>query len=383
VAHTTTTLLSSLLLLPSPSLPRVAPDRDSSDYHPHRVAPTEMALVSRDAVGLEYRVERDMAAQCSNYQQLNIMKKKFLEDKEEPEDCRGLTRSERLLWYRNNQGKVELDNFRCSYSSNYRQLQLARGVRREFSDDEEDEGLKSRTKSQALLWYRSGGEDEVEDLNRMVGMCGNWKQFHLMTRPRMVAEEEGEERIPTRTEKKVWYRSGGEEVVAARDQLCRDSSNYMQYKLARDTSQHAQALQANMNTSWSRFKSKEALSDYLSQVRVEGLEEREMIRAQVRNSINKETVAYTMLDIHKQPFELCDLEQESKKRVAAGLREEQREVALRMTTEEMATARNQYMMSTRELAMQAIKEDEQAVAASRQSRKTTVVQQQQASSVAA
>ena len=215
--------------------------------------------------------------------------------------------------------------------------------------------MKSRTRGQALLWYRSGGDGEVEELGRRVGMCGNWKQLHLMTRPRVVEEGEEEGRVPTRTEKKVWYRSGGEEVVAARDQLCRDSSNYMQYKLARNTSQHAQALQGNMNTSWSRFRSKEALSDYLTQVRMEGLEERDMIRAQVRNSISRETVTATMLDIHKQPFKLCELEQESDKRVAAGLRSEEREAMLRGTTLEMATTRTQYMQSTRELALQAIR----------------------------
>ena len=39
--------------------------------------------------------------------------------------------------------------------------------------------------------------------------------------------------MPTRSENLHWYRSGGCEAVAARDQLVRDSSTWLQYKLTR------------------------------------------------------------------------------------------------------------------------------------------------------
>ena len=49
-----------------------------------------------------------------------------------------------------------------SCSSNYRQLQLARGVRSVEETDEEKAG-RDRTKSEALLWYRNGGEQIMDE----------------------------------------------------------------------------------------------------------------------------------------------------------------------------------------------------------------------------
>ena len=80
-------------------------------------------------------MEYELAAQCSNYQQLLIMKKRLAMEKVggtillvlsvlyckvglgrvsswppqvNPPTCEGLTRSERLLWYRNNQEAVQV-----------------------------------------------------------------------------------------------------------------------------------------------------------------------------------------------------------------------------------------------------------------------------------
>merc|ERR1712223_2344950 len=173
-----------------------------------------MALVTKEAQALESRLEWDLAAKCSNYQQLLIMKKNQGNEQgiQNATSCAGMTPSERLIWYRANQPAVELDGERCAQSSNYRQLLLARGVRAIEETDEERAG-RSATTSEALMWYRYGG---------------------------------------------------GQQMVEDRAQLCRDSSTWMQYKLSRDTRQHADNLTDSMNRHWSDFKSRAEVSDYIT-----------------------------------------------------------------------------------------------------------------------
>jgi len=338
-----------------------------------------MALVDREVAGLEYRVERELAEQCGTWQQLAIMKKRYGQERENPPTCDGMTRSERLLWFRRNQPAIELDNYRVKCSTNYRQLQLARGIRA-VEETAEEKAERNRTKSEALLWYRNGGEEIVEDEKTMANLCGNWKQFHLMTRGR--AEERDPDQVPTKSERLVWYRSGGKALIDARDQLARDSSNWMQYKLTRDRKAFSENLEERMNTKWSQFKNKQELSDYFSEVRNESMEEREMVRTMVRNRISRDSVAKTMYEINRQPWELEELEEESSRKVEAALSAEERIAQLRKTTEEMLTHRTEYLQSTRELAMQAMREDEEAVKASRQSRKTMTVVEQGATTAA-
>ena len=93
--------------------------------------------------------------------------------------------------------------------------------------------------------------------------------------------------INIRSERLHWFRSGGHMAVEARDQLARDSSNWMQYKLTRDRQQFTDNLEDAVNTKWSQFKNKEELSDYLAMKRTESMEERESVRIMVRNKINK------------------------------------------------------------------------------------------------
>ena len=68
-----------------------------------------MALIDREYAGCEAWLERDLAKQCGTWQQLSIMKRRAMEEREKPATCDGLTKSERLIWYRENQDKVELD----------------------------------------------------------------------------------------------------------------------------------------------------------------------------------------------------------------------------------------------------------------------------------
>ena len=70
---------------------------------------TIMALVERQYAGAEAKLERELVKQCGTWQQLSLMKKKALEERENPASCEGLTPSERLLWYRRNVEEVDLD----------------------------------------------------------------------------------------------------------------------------------------------------------------------------------------------------------------------------------------------------------------------------------
>ena len=38
------------------------------------------------------------------------------------------------------------------------------------------------TRHEALLWYRNGGREELEEDSARLANCGNYKQYHLMTR---------------------------------------------------------------------------------------------------------------------------------------------------------------------------------------------------------
>jgi len=324
-----------------------------------------MALVDRQYAGSEAWLERDLVGQCSTWQQLSLLKKRAMEERERPVNCDGLTKSERLLWYRDNEDKVDLDNYRASCSSNYRQLQLLRGVRG-VEETEEEKMERDMTRSEAVMWYRSGGVDKVEQEKEVANLCGTWKQFHLMTRGR--GEERDPDQIPTKSERLFWYRMGGHEDIDARNQLARDSSNWMQYKLTRDRQVFADDLEMRVNTRWSQFKNKEEMSDYLSEKRTESMEEREAVRAMVRSKINKDTMTKTAYDINRQE------EAESKKKMETSMSREERIEKLRQVTEQMLTHKSDYSQSARVLAMQAYKEAEEEARSSKQRRKVTIVE---------
>jgi len=334
-----------------------------------------MALVSREANCLETRVEYALAADCANYQQLQMMKKKYGKEKVQPKTCEGLTRSERLLWYRNNQPAIQLEKERCSQASNYRQLEMARGFRSVVETQEEKEN-RFRTRSEALLWYRGGGREELEEDSYKLRNCGNWQQYHLMTRGR--AEPRDPEQEVTKSEALCWYRyGGGRDQVEATAQLCRESGNWMQYKMSRDTRRHAEDLTDSINRHWSDYRSKEELSEHMMNMRNEGIKEREEIRAEVRRRVSKSgCMAKECYEAHRQPYGVEELVEEQGIKVAREQSDEERIQALRKVTEEMLTARTEYVVSTRALALRAMKEDAEEVASARTVRRTATVVQQ-------
>jgi len=331
-----------------------------------------MALVTRQAQALESRVEYELAAQCSNYQQLLIMKKRLAMEKVNPPTCEGLTRSERLLWYRNNQEAVQLDAERAAQSSNYRQLELARGVRGAAAETLEERAARPATRSEALLWYRTGGREEMEQDSITLSNCGTWKQYHLMTRGR--AEPRDADQEITRSERLHWYRyGGGKEMVEDRAQLCRESANWMQYKLTRDTRQHAEELTDSMNRHWSDFKSKEEVSDYMTEQREESFRQRQEVRAHVRSQASgRSSVAKECWEAHLE----AGVETKAQAQQVREVSQEERVEALRRVTEEMLTSRTEYVESTRAMAQRATREDAAAVSASRSVRRTATVVQQ-------
>merc|ERR1711936_1561691 len=350
---------------PRPSITHVKDTRDDDNI---------MALVTREAQALESRLERDLASRCSNYQQLLILKKNQGIEKgiQSAASCAGMTPSERLIWYRANQPAVELDAERCNQSSNYQQLMLARGVRA-IEETEEERAERSTTRSEALMWYRTGGRQMMEEDAERLRNCGTWKQYHLMTRGR--AEPRDPDQEITKSERLHWYRyGGGKQMVEDRAQLCRDSGNWMQYKLARDTREHAESLTDSMNRHWSDFRSREEVSDYIGSIREESFKEREEIRAHVRNqAMSRASVAKECYEAHCQPWSADQVEEESIKKASAELTAEERIEQLRKTTEEMITSRTEYVESTRSLARRAMREDAESVAASRSVRRTAIV----------
>merc|ERR1719153_621024 len=253
-----------------------------------------------------------------------------------------------------------------------RQLLLARGVRA-IEETEEERAGRSATRSEALVWYRTGGRQMMEEDSERLRNCGTWKQYHLMTRGR--AEPRDPDQEITKSERLHWYRyGGGKQMVEDRAQLCSDSGNWQQYKLARDTRQHADSLTDSMNRHWSDFRSKEEVSDYITSIREESLKERQEVRAHVRSQVmSRASVAKECYEAHCQPWAEEQVEEESLKKVCAELSAEERIEQLRKTTEEMITSRTEYVESTRSLAMRAMREDAESVAASRSVRRTAVV----------
>merc|ERR1712130_226495 len=280
-----------------------------------------MALVTREAQALESRLEWDLASRCSNYQQLLILKKNQGNEKgiQGASSCAGMTPRERLMW------------------------------------------------------YRTGGRQMMEEDAERLRNCGTWKQYHLMTRGR--AEPRDPDQEITKSERLHWYRyGGGKQMVEERAQLCRDSGNWQQYKLARDTRQHASDLTDSMNRHWSNFRSKEEVSDYITSVREESYKEREEVRAHVRSQVmSRASVAKECYEAHCQPWAEDQVEEESLKKASAELGAEERIEQLKKITEQMITSRTEYAESTRSLAMRAMREDAESVAASRSVRRTAVV----------
>ncbi|XP_023337515.1 uncharacterized protein LOC111708390 [Eurytemora carolleeae] len=324
--------------------------------------------------------DRELAGLCGNWQQLDILKRRreaYKEGKVEMKELGDMTRSERLLWYRNNIEAVDEDRERAGYSSNYKQLELARGKKAVAEEDLEE------TRSSRIRWYRNGGREVVEKEKELAGVCSNWRQFYLLTRgPALRAQrereeqEEAEEVIPTRSEALLWYRAGGESVVDDMHNTARNSENWIQYKLTRDARKHAEDLSRAVQVNYSDFKSKEELYGYLSKMRTEGMEERNEIRTSIRNRSVLDSVTKLAYDCHLKPYESYEVDEASAKSMLSKQKISMLEENLRQTTEEVMMMRTKYTQSARELAIRAYKEDQEAVAASRMKRKTTTMQTQ-------
>jgi hypothetical protein len=160
--------------------------------------------------------------------------------------------------------------------------------------------------------------------------------------------------------------------VEDRAHLCKESANWMQYKLTRDTRQHAEDLTDSMNRHWSDFRSKGELGDHMAQARQEAYSERQEVRAHVRQQIEgRASVARECYEARAEAVR----EEEAATGAAREQSKELRVEQLRRTTQNMLTSRTEYAESTRSMAQKAIREDAAAVAASHSVRRTTVVQQ--------
>jgi len=321
--------------------------------------------------------DRELAAMCSTWQQLDILKRRRQERREgkvEHKDLKDMTRSEAKLWYRNNNYMVEEERNMAGHCSNYRQLEIMRGKGALQGSDWED------TRSKRISWFRNGGSEVVDNEKYLASQCSNWKQFHLLTRGSTAIKEESEEeetmeRMPTRSENVLWYRNGGEYLCDDVKQQAKQSENWVQYKLTRDARQHSHNLYNAVQSNYSDFRSKEALYDYLSTMRMNGYLERQDIRQYCRNKSISDSVTKSAYEYHLQPYTYEESAQASSLSAETQSRIDKFQQNLRKVTEEVMTMRSEYSESAREMAMKAIRADEESVAASRMKRKTMVVQQ--------
>jgi len=329
--------------------------------------------------------DHELASMCGTWQQLYFLKKKREEYKSGKaevlkKDLSEMTRSERKLWYRNNIENVDAEKEQASNCSNYRQLLLMQGKGILKPDEMED------TRSRKLIWYRNGGMEERDSEKYLASQCSNWQQFYLLSRGpahRQKLEEEIESddiaeinaiNYPTKSERLLWYRNGGEDIVGYHKWLASNSENWMQYKLTRDAGKHAYNLHQNVQKKYSDFQNKGEVAEYITSLRNEGIEEREEIRKSYRSSSLAESVTKEAYGYRVQPYSALELESEKKKSLETKFRIDSMQENLRLLTEDVMTARTEYTESARELAMKAIKADEEFVAASRMKRKTTVIQ---------
>lgn len=136
-----------------------------------------MALVIRrprpSSPGLKY----EMAAQCSNYQQLQLMKARHnnspahgghmrRHDEEREAGCESLPPTS-LPW--NWRGSVAPSPATSAGGS------AGRGVRA-VEETVEERMARPATRHEALLWYRNGGREELEEDSARLSNCGNYKQ---------------------------------------------------------------------------------------------------------------------------------------------------------------------------------------------------------------
>jgi len=331
--------------------------------------------------------DRELAAMCGTWQQLDILKRRrdarnagTIEKKQLAE----MTRSERKLWYRNNIEAVQQEKEDLGYCSNYRQFELMQGAGSSNLDVDEE------TRSRRLTWFRNGGSNQIDEERELAGRCSNWRQFHLLTRgpelrmkQKLEDAEMAEEPEPTRSERLLWYRHGGEQVVDESKWLASNSENWVQYKLTRDARKHTEDLYDAVQARYSNYDSKIELSNHMLEETQEGIRERNLIRAGARSRNVTDSITKDAYQCYLQPFEVSDMEEAAKLSTLSKMRKEMLEEKLRMTTESVMTSRTRYSQSARELAFQAIQEDQEEMAASRTKRRTTFVQQNQTISSAA
>lgn len=331
--------------------------------------------------------DHELAIMCGTWQQLHFLKKRRDAQKSgtaENKDLSEMTRSERKIWYRNNKEAVECERAEASQCSNYRQLLLMQG-KGVLKPDEVEE-----SKSGKILWYRNGGKEKIEAERNVASQCDNWQQYYLLTRGpsfRRQLEEEIESEdiqqinsttLPTKSQRLLWYRNGGEEMVDYTRHMAANSENWLQYKLTKDARKFNYDLDCRVQNKYSDFKSQGEVSEYMTSLRNEGFAEREEIRSEHRSRMLRESVTKEAYNLSVQPYSGIEIEEEKKRTMMRKLRQEELQENLRMLTESVMTSRTQYTESAREMAIKAIREDEQAIAASRRSRKTMVVQSSQA-----
>jgi len=251
----------------------------------------------------------------------------------------GLTYTQRTLWFRNNYPLLDMERETISNCSNYQQLMMARRAEKRASERGVEflGDLEDMTRSERKLFYRRN-EDLLDRERDVVDICSNWQQLRMA--------------------RKTW---------------------------AQEISRTARS-EHSLRTKEEEHSSKNELWLKQADRRISMSREDKAIREHLNKWEQRDALAHITYDIHRMPWDWCELESAASSSAARMMRQEALETELNELTMRMMTSLDsitKYSMSAHDMALKARYEDEQAVAASRKITRKIVSSASEASKVSA
>lgn len=188
-----------------------------------------------------------------------------------------LTRTQRTLWYRHNNPLLDMEYDTASYCSNYRQLEMARGTKKKATE----RGLEwlgqigGLTRTERLLFYRRN-EGLIDREMEVAGIASNWVQFNMAKATwakeitRVERQEAEELDVETSRKLELWL-SQAERRVSQQEETM-ERVEMSRTREMRDTVSKTAVDIHRMP--WERHELEAAASSYVSnRMKVEALEE--------------------------------------------------------------------------------------------------------------
>jgi len=249
----------------------------------------------------------------------------------------GLTYTQRTLWFRNNYPLLDMERETISNCSNYRQLMMSRLVDKRASERGPEwlGDLEDMTRTERKLFYRRN-EDLVDREREVVDICTNWQQLRMA--------------------RKTWAQ-----------EVSRNRQSENSYGL-----RHKEEEMSSKNELWLKQADR----------RISMSREDKAIRDSHSCWENRDALAHITYDIHRMPWDWCELESAASSSAARMMRQDALQAELNELTTRMMTSVDsitKYSLSAHEMALKARMEDEQAVAASRKVTRKIVTSASEAS----